>query len=124
MGVSSVRLLWGIITFSTEEQPDGCHAGPGRARYAWSRCFDHAFTAAAFFERLDAWCWPSSSVTTRRSSATLHAWATQPPGWWGGSPLNTSEIWPRPSSRVCCLNAVSHRLACSRTAGLCFCTLR
>jgi hypothetical protein len=49
---------------------------------------------------------------------------TQPPGWWGGSPLNTSEIWPRPSSRMCCWNAVSHRLACSRAAGLCFRTLR
>ena len=52
-------------------------------------------------------------ITIRRSSATLHACAMQPPLRCGASPSNTSGICPTPSSAMYRRSSASQRDACS-----------
>src|SRR5258706_8975904 len=65
-----------------------------------------------------------SSTSTRSNSATLHAWAMQPRGWWGGSPSKISEICPSPAVFTWLRNGSIHCAACCFAAAVRPCTVK
>src|SRR5262249_5491113 len=64
---------------------------------------DYAACAAFVFS-----CRSMPSIATLRSSATLHACATQPRGLCGGSPSKISDTWPRQASPRCFSKFLNH----------------
>src|SRR6185312_3897737 len=57
-----------------------------------------------------------NSTASRRTSATLQAWAKQPTGRYGSSASQISWIWPMQNSSIWAISGCSHSRAC-RSAG-------